>query len=271
MHTKKDTYKTFFTRFQQFDFIELVKLWGSRIWDKPIEIKKFAENIEKNKQALINTHTYVLITDLKIMKFLYVSPSIKNVTGYAQDEFLKGGVSMFMEKYCPADRANGMKILYNIISHQKWDDVNEKQLYQYITTFRFLKKDGYYAFMHNRMVFMTYDERNRPNILLSIVSNIESFFANDNLTFARLKFDLKSGKYRVELKETHIVDYLNILNEKDLKILKYIANGLDNSQIALEMKLKEQTIKDYRKKMLGKTWCNNTAELITFALRNQLI
>ena len=271
MHTKKVTFSSFFTGLQQFDLLELMKIYGSRLIDKAAEVSFLVKILKNANDFLINTHSFVIVTDLKSLRLLYVTPSVLQATGYTQEEFITGGIPQFIKNYCPADRVNGFEIFNKITSHQKEQELEEKDHYQYITTFRFLKKSGYYAFMQNRMMVVAHDDKNQPWVQISIVGNIESFTLDDKIHYSRLKFNKKTGKYDTEFSEEYIPEYLDLLNANDLKILKLLALGKDNEQIAGELGFTEHTIKDYRKRMLKKTWCENTAELLTFALRNGLV
>jgi DNA-binding CsgD family transcriptional regulator len=270
MRSKKDTFSTFFTALQYFRPSDGAKLFTNRLIGKKADISWLTEFLKTYNSALENFNSFILINDIKRSDLLYVSPSVYFVTGYSQDEFLKGGNSMFIKNYCPADRLNGLKILERISSHQKLP-IPDKSYYQYITTFRFLHKNGYYNWMYNRMMFVSHDEHNIPWVLLSIITNMENYKIDDNINFARLKFNPDIAEYETEFIEKYSPDYLSILNQTELNILKLMAQGMDNSQIAVNLGYKENTIKDYRKKMLKKTWCENTAELLTFALRNELI
>lgn len=271
MHTKKVSFSSFFTSFQQFDFFELIKLFGSRLTDKPADISLLVELSKKACDYLTQTNSYLLFTDLKTLRFLFVSPTVQLVTGFTQQEFLSGGVPQFVKNYCPADRVNGMKALYKMTDHQKSENLEDKASYQYITVFRFLNKSGYYSWMFNRMMFVAHDNKNNPWVMISIVSSIKLFKKNDWIGINCLKFNYKKGIYENIFSETYEPEYLKILSNTDLKILSLLARGMDNKQIGNELDYAECTIKDYRKKMLKKTWCDNTAELLTFALRNKLI
>jgi len=92
MHTKKVTFSSFFTDLQQVDFLGLLKIFGSRLTNKAADIGLLLKICKKADDFLLNTNTYVLITDLKTMRFLYISPSVLNVTGYTQKQFITGGV-----------------------------------------------------------------------------------------------------------------------------------------------------------------------------------
>lgn len=58
------------------------------------------------------------------------------------------------------------------------------------------------------------------------------------------------------------------LNDQDIEIIKKICEGKNNEQVADEMFLSNHTINTYRKRILKKLKCSNTADLVVFAMRN---
>jgi DNA-binding NarL/FixJ family response regulator len=61
------------------------------------------------------------------------------------------------------------------------------------------------------------------------------------------------------------------LTERELEILKLICKGLTNEQIAEEIHLSFDTVKWHRANILSKTQCTNTALLVMYAIKNELI
>jgi len=59
--------------------------------------------------------------------------------------------------------------------------------------------------------------------------------------------------------------------DRDLEVLELIADGYTNEQIAEKLFTGKRTVEAYRKALLEKTGTANTAALIRFAMRNQLI
>lgn len=60
-------------------------------------------------------------------------------------------------------------------------------------------------------------------------------------------------------------------SDRELEILKFICNGLNNEQISKKINISFDTVRWYRAKLLSKTGCSNTACLVMFAIRNKLI
>jgi hypothetical protein len=158
MHTRKASFNKFFKGFEGPDFNEMLKVLGCRITEKPADISYLKEILIKAEDFLKQTDSFMLITDLRTMCFLHVSGTALQVTGFPCHKFLKEGVIWFMKNYWPADRVNGMKVLKCIMDHQKETGTNEKSLYQYILTFRFLNNNGYYIWMYNRIMFISHND-----------------------------------------------------------------------------------------------------------------
>lgn len=61
------------------------------------------------------------------------------------------------------------------------------------------------------------------------------------------------------------------LSERELEVLKLICESLTNEQIADKLNLSFETIKWHRSNILSKTNCTNTAGLVIYAIKNELI
>ncbi len=67
------------------------------------------------------------------------------------------------------------------------------------------------------------------------------------------------------------VAYISPLTPREMEILKYIGQGLLNKQIALELGISEQTIKNHVTSILRKLNANARTEAVVLALRQGLI
>ena len=62
-----------------------------------------------------------------------------------------------------------------------------------------------------------------------------------------------------------------LLTKKEKEVLNLIAAGLTNKDIAIKLKIGEETIKSHRKNIMNKFDIHNAAELVRFAIDHQLI
>lgn len=61
------------------------------------------------------------------------------------------------------------------------------------------------------------------------------------------------------------------ITERELEILRLVAQGYTSPKIAEILSLSPETIKWYRKRLLSKCEAENTAEMIKLAIENKLI
>jgi two-component system, NarL family, invasion response regulator UvrY len=60
------------------------------------------------------------------------------------------------------------------------------------------------------------------------------------------------------------------LSEREFQVLCMIANGKTVSEIAESLNLSVKTVSTYRSRILEKTGMNTSAELTTYAIRNNI-
>lgn len=60
-------------------------------------------------------------------------------------------------------------------------------------------------------------------------------------------------------------------NDKELEIIKLICDGLTNKEIAQEINLSFRTVEGYRTRIQEKMEVHNTASIIIYAIKNQLV
>jgi DNA-binding NarL/FixJ family response regulator len=63
---------------------------------------------------------------------------------------------------------------------------------------------------------------------------------------------------------------LNI-TEREIEIIRHVAEGLSNKEIAEKLFLSTHTVNTHRKNIMNKLQVNNTAGLVLFAVRNEII
>ncbi len=67
-------------------------------------------------------------------------------------------------------------------------------------------------------------------------------------------------------KELHVE-----LSEREIEILILICQGLSNQEIAEQLFISKRTVDKHRANILEKSQCRNTAQLVMYAIKNQLV
>lgn len=61
------------------------------------------------------------------------------------------------------------------------------------------------------------------------------------------------------------------VTEREIEIIKYIAEGLSNKQIADKLNISTHTVNTHRKNIMSKLEVNNTAGIVMYAVKNQIL
>lgn len=88
-----------------------------------------------------------------------------------------------------------------------------------------------------------------------------TYFSEELL--GRLSSQLKGGK--------GVVMQEDMLSERELEILVAVCRGLSNQEIADSLFISKRTVDKHRANILEKTGCKNTASLVVYAIRNNLV
>jgi DNA-binding NarL/FixJ family response regulator len=79
-----------------------------------------------------------------------------------------------------------------------------------------------------------------------------------------------NGKLALRLKQYSSVE-IPQFTQKETAVLRLLAKGNNTQEIAEKLYISKRTVEGYRAKLLQRTNCSNTINLIIFALRNKLI
>ena len=102
------------------------------------------------------------------------------------------------------------------------------------------------------------------NAIKTVLSG-NNYFSNELLQKIINNFGVeKNEKKKVEKQK-------NSLSDREIEVLKLICQGKNNNEIATKLFISPQTVKGHRRSLLSKTACNNTASLVIYAVKNNLI
>ncbi len=62
-----------------------------------------------------------------------------------------------------------------------------------------------------------------------------------------------------------------VISERELEVIRYIAEGYTNVEIADKLYLSQHTINTHRKNIMGKLGVNNTAAIVMYAVKTKLV
>jgi len=100
--------------------------------------------------------------------------------------------------------------------------------------------------------------------ILAVSAN-ENYFSNELLRQIITRIGDQNQKAE---SNKHIV---SSLTKREIDVLRLVASGLSNEDIAEKLNVSIPTVKSHRSSLLSKTFCNNSSSLVMFAIKNKLV
>jgi len=125
------------------------------------------------------------------------------------------------------------------------------------------KPQGIYVRILQQSVFLELTDSGAPLLDFSTVTDITPFKKDNRLTLAIYKL---SSDYQHQL--LHQEDFFHsnlVFTQRQLEILELISQGLTSKEIAEQLYLSIDTVKNHRKKILEVSGAKNIAEAVKIA------
>ena len=271
MQRKKTLYNRLFGVLSMITLQDAVDMLHTRIPFQQSGIKEYFDYFEKLNEVLVNLDSFIVISDIRSLRAPYISSAIKDVLGHSSSEIMKGNLNSFLDLVCPVDTKVSLEHFFKIVHHQKSLPIDQKQQYLYSTTLRLYHNEGYYKWFYNHWQFVKHDKKGKPLVSFSVLTDIDQFKPDEQISLIISKHVPEKGTYQVEHHYEDMSACIEPLKPIYIEILKLLSEGHNNAEIAEILKLSEHTIKDYRKKMLKKTYYSNCTELLYYSLRNGIL
>ncbi len=92
---------------------------------------------------------------------------------------------------------------------------------------------------------------------ISLISQGQNYFSEELWTFFTKKMTPKEDKEQ--------------FTKRELEVLELICEGMSNEEIGETLFISERTVVGHKSKLLAKTGCKNSVQLVSYALKNKLV
>jgi DNA-binding CsgD family transcriptional regulator len=201
--------------------------------------------------------------------------SVEASIGVSKKMFLDGGIDFTISNYHKDDlRMYNKEIFPDRLSFLNNIPPAEHAQYVFSYNFRFKNKRGGYRSILQRNAFIRSDNNGKPLLSLGMAINMDHY-KNPNTSIQlieKISGHDNYGEVETMFKKTYFLNEEDtLLTRRETELLKYLADGLSSKQIADKLFLSEHTVIAHRKNMMAKTNSGNVTEMISWALRNEII
>jgi len=137
----------------------------------------------------------------------------------------------------------------------------------FFVTYRLKHKDGHYLRVLRQSNIYENDVNGKIISNLSVLSDI-SFLSTSNKVDWR--FDAP-GLDKEKFKKYVTKEYEDFFSNRELDIIKQLKSGLKSKEIADKLHISKHTVDTHRRKILAKSNCKNTVDLLNFCNQNGLM
>src|ERR1035437_5968847 len=208
--------------------------------------------------------TFIYILDFFKEGYVYVSDNCPQVLGYEVEEFKNFDAARAAQNLHPEDIhfiINAEKAFLEIFSSVP---IEERKLLRSSTNFRFQRKDGIYLNVLQQKVVLELTPEGYPALMMAMCSDV-SFMQKSDCSFAVSLYRDDKGWVDITPEE---FKGKNNLSKREEEILKMLIKGMSSKVIAEKLNISFHTVNNHRKSLLQKTTCQNTVELVGYAISN---
>ena len=231
-------------------------------------------NVKQQVHTILNHSVpMIYLLDYTSGKYAFVSNECESHLSFSHTKMMDGGMNFVMENYHPAD--------LKLFNHQIFSDrlkalesIPFDQHKDYIFSFNYRVKNGKGEFINilQRNAFIQSDVNGRPLLSLGVVTNVNHFKTENPVIQLVEKVDSITGNVEVVQKNTYYLrEEDKIFSKREKEILPWLAEGLTSKQIAEKLFISEHTVINHKRNMHHKSDTQNSAALISFAFRQQLL
>lgn len=201
---------------------------------------------------------YFYIIDFFDMTLSHISPGITEIHGFDPETVSFNDI---LEAIHPDDidfvaKAEGVStnFFYKKVGYEKM--LSYKTSY----SFRFRLKNGEYALFNHQSLMLSLDENGGLGKSLNIHTRIDHL-SNLN-TYKISLIGLNDEPSFINFSPSEENQDLREFSKREIDVIKLIANGFNNNEIAVKLFISPLTVKKHRNNILSKSDSKNTAELI---------
>lgn len=205
-------------------------------------------------------------------KIVHCTRSIEPLLGIPASEILEGGWEAIFCRIHPVDQKLLQKELHPQLRRQLRRLCEEDRLkcsFNYM--FRIRNAEGHYALMalENQPIQLS-DRKNSISLMyMSVLKNIAPYAARDQIVLSISRRSPQCGWET--LFERRYPLAADGFTPRETQIMRLVAEGLSSNEIAERLFISAETVRAHRKRLLRKSGCKSSAELVSLALREQTI
>lgn len=230
-----------------------------------ISIKTILENPLFNRLQVFSNQC-IRVVDNASLKYLHISESIYEMTGYTRAEVEKGGLWFTYKHIHPIDLLKLGRVLLKVRKALNSLTPDERLASRLTFDIRFKCKDSKYKWILQNVHTLSLSPSGKPHILLFTSSDITPYKRGEAMNYSLHTH--REGKGFITIIEGSLQNDSLPLSVREVEILKLTSEGHSEKEISDILFLSKETVKTHRRNMLQKTEAKNSVDMVRMGIAN---
>ncbi len=250
---------------------DVLLLWNSQQYSADLQEGADLQVARSLNEAWMPASPIVgLLMDLRGLRINIATRNSVDVLGFGNDLLLREGFRFLVDRIEPADRDRALLVFKEAYQHYHTITPSLRKYHRFSLVYRFRHgATGTPVWIMHQSIPALIDTSGALVYTLNLLTDITAY-----------KTDASSqGRFYVPtsnqgLKEIRIPteeQLLRVLTKREKQIIRMLMEGMSSKQIAEALGISANTVNNHRKRLLGKTGCNNSMELVRYAMENGLV
>lgn len=187
------------------------------------------------------------------------SKGLEKMLGYTKEEF---NTLLLLDIIHPDDRDMVGRLIKATLMFATENNVTRDV--GFFVSYRVRHKDGRYLKVLRQSNIYEHDEEGRIISNLSLLSDISFLNLSNKVEW---KFDAP-GLDKQKFKSYVTKEYSNFFTQRELEIIHHMKSGSTSKDIAVKLNISKHTVDTHRRKILQKSNCETTIEVLNFCKNN---
>ncbi len=149
-------------------------------------------------------------------------------------------------------------------------------LYKVSYNFRFMTANGTYKLFNHQSLLLEVDENGMAIKAINIHTQIDHLVKEHNNTYSLIGLCGEPSYFNIDVKCTSEetackTSSQHYLSKREIQVIQLLSKGSSNIEIAEQLFISPNTVKNHRKKILQKANCKNVRQLIAKCMAEGLI
>jgi len=133
--------------------------------------------------------------------------------------------------------------------------------------------DGSYQLFNHQSIILTTDEKGALAKSLNIHTNISHLTTENNYLISAIGMQGEPSYLNIPVSGNYKFPKASksIFTKREIELIRLMSDGLTNAEIAINLDIAVNTVKNHRKNILSKANCKNIGQLITKCITEGLI